>query len=172
MEDDDMKLSDLVDFPAACARLASWAAEQILSGSLPPMGSGGSDRPYVYSASVREDEVAVEVRSPRLAGDEQAHCLLIANGQRVTSLWGLTHDGVKYWLMGATLYAVQRAYVCDSTVDCGERDVIPLITEWGRRHQIQVWTLVRATAEAATVTTCSPVPLDGNSSPSAALAGN
>jgi len=157
-----MKLSDLTDFPAACARLSAWAAEQILSGSLPRVGSDGSALPYLYSASVREDEVAVTVRSPRLVGDEHAHCLLIANGHRVTSLWGLTPSGVKYWLMGETVYSVQGPSVFDAAIDCGERDVIPLIADWAQRHHIQVSPLVRVTAEAATISACSPPPLEGN----------
>ena len=167
-----MKLSDFIDFPVACARLAGWAAEQILYGAMPHVGSDGSGHPYVYSVAVREDEVAVTVRSPRRAGDEQVHCLLIANGNRVTSLWGLTPSGCKYWIMGETMYAVQGAHVFDSAIDCGERDVIPLIADWAHRHHVQVSPLVRVTAEAATITACSSAQLEGNNSPGSALAGN
>jgi len=167
-----MKLSDLSDFPAACARLAAWAAEQIWSGALPHVGGDGSQNPYIYSASVREDEVAVTVRSPRFYGEDQSYCLLIANGDRVTSLWGLTPSGCKYWLMGATVYAVQGACVFDAAADCGERDVIPLIADWAHRHHVQVSPLVRVTAEAATITACSSAQLEGNNSPGSALAGN
>jgi len=167
-----MKLSDLTDFPVACARLASWAAERVWSGALPPVGDDGSGRPCLYSISIREDEIAVIVRSPRFYGDDQAYCHLGINGDLVTCLWGLTPSGVKYWLMGATVYAVQGPCVFDAAIDCGERDVIPAIADWAHRHHIQVSPLVRVTAEAATITPCAPAPLEGNNSPSAALVGN